>query len=84
VLFLHNSYGTSDFPNCGNLVGADCMGNLSWANMEPSMHFRKTNMNRSVHFRNANTDLSFYVAEFIIMVEDPHCIVATYVMLVGV
>ena len=30
MLFLHNSYGTSELPNCGNLVGADCMGNLRW------------------------------------------------------
>ena len=43
VLFLHNSYGTLEFPDCGNPVGADCMGNLRWANTEPSMHFRKTN-----------------------------------------
>ena len=32
------------------------MGNLRWANTEPSMHFRKTNMDPSVHFRKANTD----------------------------
>ena len=42
----------------GNLVGADCIGNLRWANPEPSMHFRKTNMDPSVHFRKANTDPS--------------------------
>ena len=58
VLFLHNSYGTSEFPDCGNLVGADCMGNLRWANTEPSMHFRKTNTDPSVHLRKANTDPS--------------------------
>ena len=56
VLFLHNSYGSSEFPDCGNLVGADCMGNMRWANTEPSMHFRKTNTDPSVHFRKANTD----------------------------
>ena len=58
MLFLHNSYGTSEFPDCRNLVGADCMGNLRWANKEPSMHFRKTNTDPSVHFRKANTDPS--------------------------
>ena len=50
------SYGTSEFPDCGNLVGADCMRNLRWANMEPPMHFRKTNTDLSVHFRKANTN----------------------------
>ena len=60
LLFLHNSYGTSEFPNSGNLVGADCMGNLRWANTEPSMHFRKTNTDPSVHFRKANTDPSVH------------------------
>ena len=60
VLFLHNSYSTSAFPDCRNLVGADCMGNLRWANTEQSMHFRKTNMNPSVHFRKANTDPSVH------------------------
>ena len=42
------------------LVGADCMGNLRWADMEPSMHFRKTNTDPSVHFRKANTDPSMH------------------------
>ena len=60
MLFLHNSYGTSEFPNCGNLVGADCMGNLRWASTEPSMHFRKTNMDPSMHFRKAHTDPSVH------------------------
>ena len=60
VLFLHNSYGTSEFPDCGNLVGADCMGNLRWANTEPSMPFRKTNADPSMHFRKANTDPSMH------------------------
>ena len=56
MLFLHNSYGTLEFPDCGNLVGADCMGNLRWANTEPSMHFRETNMDQSMHFRKDNTE----------------------------
>ena len=60
MLFLHNSYGTSDFPECGNLVGADCMGNLRLANTEPSMHFRKTNWDPTVHFRKANTNSSVH------------------------
>ena len=58
MLFLHTSCGTSEFPDCGNLVGADCMGKLRWANTEPSMHFRKTNTDPSVHFRKAITDPS--------------------------
>ena len=58
--FLHNSYGSSEFPDCGNLVGADFMGNLRWANMEPAMHFRMTNTDLSMHFREANTDLSMH------------------------
>ena len=32
------------------------MGNLRWANTEPSMHFRKTITDPSVHFRKTNTD----------------------------
>ena len=71
MLFLHNSYDTSEFPDCENLVGANFMGNLRWANTEPSMHFRKintdpsmhfgkTNMDPSVHFRKANTDQSVH------------------------
>ena len=60
MLFLHNSYGTPKFPDCGNLVGEDWMGNLRWANTEPSMHFRETNTNPSVHFRKANTDPSMH------------------------
>ena len=61
VLFMHNSYGTSEFPDCGNLVGEDCMENLRWANTEPSVHLRKTNTDPSMHFRKANTDISFLV-----------------------
>ena len=60
MLFLHNRHGTLEFQDCGNLVGADCMGNLRWANTEPSMHFRKTNTDPSVHFRKANTDPSVH------------------------
>ena len=59
LLFLHNSYGTLEFPDCGNLVGADCIGNLSWANTEPSMHFRKSNTDPSVHFRKPTTNPHF-------------------------
>ena len=58
MLFLHNSYGTLEFPDCGNLVGADGMGNLRWANTKPSMHSRKTNKDPSMHLRKANTDPS--------------------------
>ena len=36
------------------------MGNLRWANTEPSMHFRKTNTDPSVHFRKANMDPSMH------------------------
>ena len=60
MLFLHNSYCTSEFPDCGNIVGADCMGNLKWANTEPSTDFRKTNTDPSVHFRKAKTDPSIH------------------------
>ena len=56
--FFHNKYGTSEFPDCGTLVGADCMGNLRWAITEPSLHFRKTNTDPSVHLRKANRDPS--------------------------
>ena len=41
VFFFHNSYGTMEFPDCENLVGADCVGNLRWANTDPSMRFSK-------------------------------------------
>ena len=60
MLFLHNNYGTLEFPDCANIVGADCMGNMRWANTETSMHFRKTNTDRSVHVRKANTDPSVH------------------------
>ena len=55
--FLHNSYGPLEFPGCGNLEGTDWMGDMRWANTEPSMHFRETNTDTSVHFRKVNTDL---------------------------
>ena len=42
-------------------LGADCMGNLRWANTEPSMHFRKTTTDPSAHFRKDNTDPSVHV-----------------------
>ena len=60
LLFLHNNYGTSEFPDCGNLLGADWMENLRWANTEPSIHFRETNTEPSMHFRKANTDPSMH------------------------
>ena len=56
MLFLHNSYGTPEFPDFGNLEGTDWMEDLRWANMQPSMHFRETNTDPSVHVRKANTD----------------------------
>ena len=60
MLFLHNSYGTPEFPDCGNHVGADWMENLRWANTEQSMHFGETNTDLSVHFKKANTDPSMH------------------------
>ena len=60
VLFLHNSHGTPEVPDCGNLVRADWMENLRMANTEPSMHFRETNKDPPVHFRKANTDPSMH------------------------
>ena len=56
MLFFHNSYGTLEFPDFGNLVGAYGMGNLRWANTDPSVHFRKANTDPSIHFRKANMD----------------------------
>ena len=48
------------------------MGNLRWANAEPSMHFRKTNTDPSVHFRKSNTDPSVHFrkvnTEFLLLV----------------
>ena len=51
---------TWEFPDCKNLAGADCMGNLRWVNTELYMQFRKTNTDSSVHFRKANTDPSMH------------------------
>ena len=48
-------------PRDSPTVGADCMGNLRWANTDPSVHFRKANTDPSVHFRKANTDFLFLV-----------------------
>ena len=36
------------------------MGNLRWANTDPSVHFRKTNTDPSVHLRKTNTDPSMH------------------------
>ena len=66
---LHNSLGTKEIPDCGNLVRPDWVGNLRWdntesyepfrwVNTEPSLPFRKANTDLSVQFRKANTDLS--------------------------
>ena len=60
VLFLHNNYGTWEFPEYRNLVGADWMENLRWADTEPSMHFRETNMDLSMCLKKANTDPSMH------------------------
>ena len=60
MLFLHNSYGTLGFPDCGNLEGTDWMKDLRWANTESSMHFSETNMDPSVHFMKVNTDPSMH------------------------
>ena len=57
---MHNSHGTSEFPDCGHLVGTDRVGNLRWDRMERSMHFRKTNTEPSVHFRKVNTEPSIH------------------------
>ena len=57
---LHNGYGTKEFPNSGNQVGADWMENLRWANTKPFMHFRETNTDPSMYFRKANTDSSMH------------------------
>ena len=57
---MYNSYGTLEFPDCGNLMAADWMENLRWANTEPFRHFRETNTEQSLHFRKTNTDLSMH------------------------
>ena len=58
--FLHNSHGTSESPDCGNLEGADLVGNLRWGDTELSMHFRKANMETSMHFSKVNTEHSMH------------------------
>ena len=58
LLFLHNSHGTKEIPNCGHLVRPDWVGNLRWDNTEPYEPFRWVNMEPSVQFRKANTDPS--------------------------
>ena len=58
LLFLHNSHGTKEIPDCGNLVRPDWVGNLRWDNTEPYEPFRWVNTEPSVQFRKANTDLS--------------------------
>ena len=60
MLFLHISYGTPEFPDCGNLEGTDWMEDRRWANSEPSMHFRETNTDPTVHFRKASTNPSMH------------------------
>ena len=61
VPFLHKSYCTPEFPDCVNLVGADWMESLRWANTERFMHFRETNTDPSMYFRDANTELLLLV-----------------------
>ena len=71
LLFLHNSHGTKEIPDCQNLVGSDWVGNLRWDITEPyapfrwvndqsgpSVQFRKANTDPSLQFRKANTDQS--------------------------
>ena len=58
LLFLHNSHGTKEIPDCGNLVRPDWVGNLRWDNTEPYEPFRWVNTEPSVQFRKANTDPS--------------------------
>ena len=60
-------YGTPEFPDCGNLVGAAWVENLlldhtelyvpfRWVHKEPSVHFRKDNTEPSMHFRRKNAE----------------------------
>ena len=55
--FLNNSYGTQEFPGCGNLVG---VGNLRWDNTEPYLPFRWVHREPSLHFRKANKEPSMH------------------------
>ena len=54
-----------------NLVGADWMENLRWADTELSMHFRETNTEPSMQFRKANTDPNMHfqkaITEFLLL-----------------
>ena len=63
MLILYNSYGTQEFPDCGNLVGANWIENLRRGDTELSMHFRETNTNPSMQFRKANTDPSMHFSK---------------------
>ena len=54
VFFLHNSYGTPKFADCGNVVGVE---NLSWDHTEPYIPFRWVHKELSEHFRKANAEL---------------------------
>ena len=56
LLFSHNSHGTKEILNCGNLDWPDWVGNLRWDNTEPYEPLRWVNMEPSVLFRKANTD----------------------------
>ena len=73
MLFLYNSYGTSEFSDCGNLVRGRLHGKpdvgqygtahaLRKTNKDPSVHSRKPNMDPSVHFRKAN--MEFFAHSF--------------------
>ena len=48
--FLHNSYVTLKFPDYGNLVGADWMENLRWANTYPIHQIRSFGLGRPIQF----------------------------------
>ena len=50
----------ADIPNCGNLVGADWVGNPRWDHKEPSMHFRKDHTELSIHFSKDHTELNMH------------------------
>ena len=69
LLFLHNSHGTKEIPDCGILVRPDWVENLRrdntepyelfrWVNTEPFVQFRKANTDPSMQFRKDNTDPS--------------------------
>ena len=60
LLFLHNSYGKSEFPDCGYPMGADCVQNLRWYHMEPYAPFMWVNTEPLVHWRKANAEPSLH------------------------